>query len=83
MHRRAQTVGDVDPQEHVETMLREADCTEAEADAIYELTALCTFDERFVIPPMHREEAIEMLEDPLEHKRDAGFGFISGPERGL
>ena len=64
-------------------MLREADCTPEEAEAIYRLTSLCTFDDRFVIPPMHREQAIEMLEDPLEHKQGAGFGFLSGPRRGL
>ncbi len=40
-----------------------------EAEEIYRLTSLCTFDDRFVIPPMHREEAIEMLEDPMEHKQ--------------
>ena len=66
-----------------ERMLREADCSSEEAEAIYRLTSLCTFDDRFVIPPMHREEAIEMLEDPLEHKQGVGFGFLQGPRRGL
>jgi hypothetical protein len=32
---------------------------------------------------MYREEAIEMMQDPLEHKQGAGFGFIDGPQRGL
>jgi len=80
--RRAQTVGDI-AVATAETMLREADSSPAEAEAIYKLTSLCTFDDRFVIPPMHREEAIEMLEDPLEHKQNAGFGFLAGPRRGL
>jgi nitrate reductase beta subunit len=80
--RRAVTVGDVD-REAAERMLREADCTPEEADAIYRLSALCTFEDRFVIPPMHREEAIEMMKDPQEHKQEAGFGFLSGPRRGL
>jgi len=31
---------------------------------------------------MHREEAIEMMEDTLDHKRAAGFGFLTGPRRG-
>jgi len=79
-YRRALTVGDVDLA-LAERMLREADCTPEEADAIYRLTSLCTFDDRFVIPPMHREEAIQMLEDPLEHKQAAGFGFTTGPRR--
>ncbi len=81
-YRRALTVGDVEL-ETAERMLFEADCSPEEADAIYRLTSLCTFNDRFVIPPAHREEAIEMLEDPLERKQAAGFGFLSGPRRGL
>jgi nitrate reductase beta subunit len=46
------------------------------------LTALCTFDERFVIPPAHREEAIEMMQDPQEYKQAVGFGFREEPKRG-
>ncbi len=80
--RRAITVGDVS-METAERMLREADCSPEEADAIYRLTALCTFEDRFVIPPMHREEAIQMMEDPLEHKQGVSVGFVSGPRRGL
>jgi nitrate reductase beta subunit len=81
-YRRALTVGDVELSV-AEQMLREADCSPAEADAIYRLTSLCTFEERFVIPPMHREEALQMLQDPMEHKQGVGFGFIEAPERGL
>jgi nitrate reductase beta subunit len=81
-YRRAVTVGDVE-MGTAERMLREADSSVEEAEAIYRLTSLCTFDERFVIPPMHREQAIEMLEDPLAHKQSVGFGFIEGPRRGL
>jgi nitrate reductase beta subunit len=81
-YRRALTVGDVS-METAHRMLKEADTTVAEAEEIYKLTSLCTFDQRFVIPPSHREEAIEMLEDPHERKQAAGFGFLSGPKRGL
>jgi nitrate reductase beta subunit len=81
-HRRALTVGDVD-RSLADRMLREADCSAEEAEAIYRLTSLCTFDDRFVIPPMHREEALQMLEEPHEHRQSAGFGFLSGPRRGL
>ncbi len=81
-YRRALTVGDVE-MSAAEHMLREADCSLQEAEAIYRLTSLCTFDERFVIPPMHREEALQMLQDPMEHKQGAGFGFVDAPERGL
>ena len=81
-YRRAVTVGDA-TMETAQRMLAEADCSVEEAEAIYQLTSLCTFEDRFVIPPMHREEALEMMEDPLEHKASVGFGFVSGPQRGM
>ena len=81
-YRRSVTVGDV-PMEVAMRMLAEADCTVEEAESIYKLTSLCTFDDRFVIPPAHREEAIQMLEDPMEHKQSVGFGFLSKPRRGM
>ena len=81
-YRRALTVGDVETSV-AERMLREADSSPEEAEAIYRLTSLCTFEDRFVIPPMHREEAIQMMEDPLEHKQNVGFGFMTGPRRGM
>jgi nitrate reductase beta subunit len=81
-YRRAVTVGDI-PMATAEKMLAEADCSKEEAEEIYKLTSLCTFDERFVIPPMHREEAIEMMREPSEHKTAVGFGFVEAPKRGL
>ena len=80
-HRRAVTVGDVS-RELADRMLRDADCTIEEADAIYKLTTLCKFEDRFVIPPMYREQAIEMIKEPHEHRTEAGFGFVGGPRRG-
>ena len=74
LHRRSLTVGDID-RAAADLALREADCTAEEADAIYKLTALASMDERVVIPPMQREMAIEMLEDPHEHRGSTGFGF--------
>jgi len=82
MYRRAVTVGDM-PIETAEKMMVEADTSMEEAEAIYRLTSLCTFDDRFVIPPMHREEAIEMMKDPHEHRSSVGFGFVEPPRRGL
>ncbi|MFA6954952.1 MAG: nitrate reductase subunit beta [Thermoanaerobaculia bacterium] len=82
IYRRALTVGDIDG-ETAARALREADCSPEEAEAIYRLTSLCTFDDRFVIPPMHREEAIAMLDDPMEAKQSTGFGFVTAPRRGL
>ena len=81
-YRRALTVGDVSI-ETAERMLREADCSMDEAEAIYRLTSLCTFEDRFVIPPMHREEALAMTDDPMRHKQEAGFGFLHGQRRAM
>ncbi len=81
-YRRAVTVGDVS-METAADLLKTAGSSPEEAQAIYELTALCTFEDRFVIPPMHREEALEMMNDTQEHKQEAGFGFRAGPRRGL
>lgn len=81
-YRRSLTVGDVS-EELADRILAEAGSSRKEAEAIYKLTSLCTFDERFVIPPMHREEALEIMEGAFEHKQNAGFGFLTGPKRGL
>ena len=80
-YRRAKTVVDI-TMEMAEKVLKEADTTVEEAEAIYKLTSLCTFDDRFVIPPMHREEAMDMIDGPEYRKTTAGFGFVAGPERG-
>jgi nitrate reductase beta subunit len=82
MYRRALTVGDID-RAKADALLHEVDASAEQAEAIYKLTSLATFDDRFVIPPAHREEAIEMLGDPLDHKREVGFGFHTAPRRGL
>jgi nitrate reductase beta subunit len=81
-YRRAVTVGDVE-METAEKMLAEADCTAEEADAIYQLSAISRLEDRYVIPPAHREQAIEAIEDPQERKQVAGFGFLTGPKRGM
>ncbi len=79
--RRAVTAGDQDI-EKARQLLAEADTTVEQADAIHRLTSIAPLDERFVIPPMHREEAIEMLDEPLAAKGFAGMGLRSKPERG-
>ncbi|MCP5464637.1 MAG: nitrate reductase subunit beta [Deltaproteobacteria bacterium] len=62
-------------------MLKEVALDEESANAIYRLTSIAPFDERFVIPPMHREEAIELLRATETTKGDAGFGHREAPER--
>jgi nitrate reductase beta subunit len=59
-----------------------AGLTTEEADAIYRLTSLPTFDERFVVPPYHREMALEMMGDPLSHKGATGVGSREPARRG-
>lgn len=81
-HRRNVTVGDV-KKETVEAALSNTGMKTEMADAIFRLTTLATFDERFVIPPAHREESIEMLENTADVKGNTGFGFKERPERGL
>jgi len=80
-YRRAVTVGDVTMDVALK-MLDEADCTVEQAEAIYKLTSLCTFEDRFVIPPMQREQALASLGEPHDKKASAGFGFLAQPERG-
>jgi nitrate reductase beta subunit len=57
--------------------------TEERAEAMYKLTTIPTLDDRFVLPPYHREMAIEELNDPLSAKGGAGFGARQAPERGM
>ena len=81
IYRRAVTVGDIDL-ETAARVLAEADCSPDEAEEIYLLTSIAKFDDRFVLPPIHREEAIEMLESPQAVKGGGGIGFRLRPDRG-
>lgn len=80
MHMRAQRVQDV-PEAEVAQALAQGNTTSEEAEAIWRLTSMATFDERFVLPPMARERAIEMEEETFKHKREAGFGFKQTGQR--
>jgi nitrate reductase beta subunit len=82
IYMRGQRVKDI-PEAEVRDALTQGKTTPEEAEAIFRLTSLPTFEERFVIPPMAREEAIETLTDPLTAKREAGFGFRKPPQRGF
>lgn len=81
-HRRAETAGDV-TREDADKALNESDLSPEVADDIFRLTSLARFADRFVIPPAHREEAIEMMEETDMRKGNAGFGFMEKPKRGL
>ncbi|MCF8386881.1 MAG: hypothetical protein K9G47_03280, partial [Bacteroidales bacterium] len=82
VHRRNKTVGDMNKKE-ANKVLKDTGLSPETADAIFRLTSLPLYDERFVIPPAHREEAIEMMEDTHEYKGEAGLGFTERPKRGL
>jgi len=52
-------------------------------EGIYYLTALAGADERMVVPPFLREQAIEMGVDAQEFQQQRGFGTLVWPTRGL
>jgi nitrate reductase beta subunit len=77
---RAKMVGNVSDDD-VEAALAAGGTTREEAEAIFQLTSKPTFQERFVLPPLAREEAIETTESPHHRKQEAGFGFRRPGER--
>lgn len=74
--------GDAPVDETTLQALAKAGTTPEEAEAIYKLTTLPHLNERFVLPPYHREMSVETLKDPLAHKGEAGVGYIQPPKRG-
>jgi nitrate reductase beta subunit len=80
VHMRAKKVGDV-PDEKLREALALGQTTATEAEAIFRLTSLPTPEERYVIPPMTREVAVQELVDPYTRRAEAGFGFTQPPER--
>ena len=82
LYRRAVTVGDIE-MDRARELLAEAGCDPEQAELIYKLTSIAAYEDRFVIPPMHREEAIELMDEPLAAKGFAGMGMHTRPERGL
>ncbi len=82
IHRRWKTVGDI-TEEKAKRALSDCGLTGEMADAIYYLTSLAKFDDRFVVPAAHREQAIEMLQFTGDAKGSMGFGFKGEPRRGM
>ena len=80
IHRRHVTVGDISEQKVAE-VFAETGLNAQMADDIYYLTALAKFDDRFVIPAAHREQAIEMIEFTGDVKGNTGFGFKNDSAR--
>ncbi len=82
IYRRYVTVGDIS-KEKSDAALSEIGFDEATAEAVYKMTSLAKFDDRFVIPAAHREQAIEMLESTADVKGNTGFGWTPKPARGI
>ena len=57
-------------------MLTKMKLSTKDAEEIYRLTSLPTYEERFVIPPMQLEMQIEQRFDPLKFRNTTGFGFF-------
>ena len=72
--KRAQKVKDYQ-QAEVDAALASGKTNAEEVEAIFRLTSLPTYEERFVVPPLGRESAVEAWEKPLTRKQEAGFGI--------
>jgi nitrate reductase beta subunit len=81
LYYRARTVGDISAAE-VEQAMTEGRTSPAEIEAIYYLTSIAPFHERFVIPPFMRETAGAAHGDTAAPQQ-AGEGFLRPAKRGL
>jgi nitrate reductase beta subunit len=79
--KRAEELDDVDP-EVAHRVLREAGLTPDAAEAIYRMTATATIHDRYVLPPIQREEALEGTCGPEACKGETGLGFVQLARRG-
>ncbi len=74
-YRRSLELPDV-PAEKARAVLAEAGMTVDEANAMHRLTALSTLEERFVLPPLQREEALSSFGDDAAEdcRQSCGLG---------
>ncbi len=80
LHRRAREVGDV-TDKRAARALRDAGLDGRAADRIHRLTALSTLAERYVLPPIQREEAMPDDEPAGERRGSVGLGRTVPPRR--
>jgi len=73
-YKRWQNVRDL-PENEVQKILREARTTPEEVEDIYRMTALPTQYQRYVLPPLQREEAIQNSCNPEICKGCSGFSL--------
>ncbi len=81
IYKRRQSLGESIDQSTL-VLLESAGTNPEEVEAIYQLTTTPTYEERFVLPPYHREMSIEDLDDPFRHKGEVGVGYSTQPRRG-
>jgi nitrate reductase beta subunit len=81
-YQQASRVGNID-ESQAAAQLAAVGCTAEDSEQISRLTAIPRFSDRYVLPPYHREEAIEELTgDAQQHKAQVGFGYGAPPRRG-
>lgn len=85
--KRHQTVGGGDGPS-LRAAMEEVGSSPEELEAIFQLTSLPTFEQRFVLPPYQREfesewPSFEGMMDPLQRRGEVGFGTRIPPQRGL
>lgn len=80
--KRAQQLEDVDMGK-VHEIMREANVTEEEAEEIFQMTSLPDMYQRFILPPIQREEAISAKVNPEVCKGCTGCGGINDAKRGF
>ncbi len=80
-YRRSKDVKDVDSA-LVQKTMREAGVTPEQAEEIYRLTAVPTVHQRYVLPPLQREEAVAESCNVEQCKGTCGFGPSTLPVRG-
>ena len=78
--KRAEEVKDIS-EEDVNQAMEVGMTNPEEIEAIYQLTSLPTMEERFVIPAMGREMALDELNTPFNQKKEGGFGRKIKPKR--
>lgn len=81
-YKRSTEMGDIDVA-FLSKIMREAEVSADEAEEIYRMTAVPSTHDRYVMPPIQREEAIESSCSPELCKGCSGFGGTQTPQRGL
>ncbi|TYO96687.1 respiratory nitrate reductase beta subunit [Geothermobacter ehrlichii] len=80
IQRRNKSVGDLSAEE-LRKACEIAGLSVEQTEAIYRMTSLTRINERIVVPPMLREQAIEAGMDPEQYRQEMGFGSRRPPKR--